>query len=190
MSLTETKETPPTAKQRMAENLGQYGKHPEQQQTLEARGKNSSKEVKKIQGAWTTNSRNRQAKTTRTREGELPSKEGRNQDRTAAFLPSLNKRQRKKTQVRTTEGEGRQEAKATESRTRGPTSTPNRSSRRGQKTATKQPGPSEQVKDKQRNQKEDEPRRAAATAPTSQLTSAADSAGQKHIHPKASENKQ
>ena len=96
MSLTETRETPPTTKQRMAENQGRSGKHPQQQQTLVARGKNSSKEVKKIQGAWTTKQEEPPSENNKDREGELPPKEGRNQDRTAALLPSLNKRQRKK----------------------------------------------------------------------------------------------
>ena len=189
MSLTETGETPPTAKQRMAENQGQSCKHPEQQQTLEARGKNSSKGVKKIQGAWITNNRNRQAKTTRTREGELPPKAGRNQDRTAAVPPSLNKRQRKKTQTKQQKERGdkrpRRQNVAPETPRAPQTGAAGGAKRLRPTTRIARAGEGQAEK-----QKEDEPRRAVATAPTSQLTRATDSAGQQHIHPKASENKQ
>ena len=61
-----------------------------------SKGKELQQRGRKFKELGQPNSRNRQAKTTRTREGELPLKEGRNQDKTAAFLPSPNKRQRKK----------------------------------------------------------------------------------------------
>ena len=53
-SLTENQATPSAAKPRRADNQGLSATTPSYQQTLEARGKNPSKEFKKTQGAWKT----------------------------------------------------------------------------------------------------------------------------------------
>ena len=137
-----------------------------------------------------TNSWNSQAKK-RGQGKESPSqKKGVSETGPQPSNPSLNKRQRKKPRRETTEGEGAtkgQGDRMPQQRPHG--SSTHRSSRRGQKTATKQPVPQKQVKDKQTQQKEDQPRRAAETAQTSQLTCTPDTAGQKHTHPEARETK-
>ena len=150
MSLTETRETPPTAKQRTIRQATRATVNTEsERKKLQQRGQEKSRSLDN-QTVGTAKRKQGQGK-----ESYPLSREEPRQDRSLPTRPEQTPKE--ETQARTTEGEGRQEAKATECHTRDPTSTPYRSSRRGQKTVTKQPGPPEQVKDKQRNQKEDEP---------------------------------
>ena len=152
--------------------------------------RNPSKELKKLKepGQQTVGT----AKRKQWGQGkEIPSqKKGGSETGPQPSNPSLNKRQRKKLRRKTTEGEGATRGQGDRMQQQRPHgSSTHRSSRRGQKTATKEPVPQEQVKDKQTQQKEDQPRRAAETAQTSQLTCAPDTTGQKHTHPEARETK-
>ena len=156
------------------DNQGPSVNHPE----LSA---NTGSERKETPAKSSRNSRSLDNKTVGTgkrkqrRQGkESPSqKKGGSKTGPQPSNPSLNKRQRKKPKRETTEGEGAtrgQGDRTPQQRPHG--SSTHRSSRRGQKTATKQPVTQKQVKDKPTQQKEDQPRRAAETAQTLQLTCA------------------
>ena len=79
-----------------------------------------------------------------------------------------------------------QEAKVTECRRRGPKGAQQPgAAKRAQKTVTKHPATPEQMQIKHSQHKQTQLLRAAETAPTTQLTQAQDTAGQKHTNTEA-----
>ena len=78
--------TTSTAKPRRVDNQGLTLTTSSQQQTLEARGKNPSKDSKKIPGAWTTK-RQEPPSENQDKGRRAPPKEGRNPGRIAAYQP-------------------------------------------------------------------------------------------------------
>ena len=81
-----TRVTTSAAKLQRADNQGPSVTTPRYQQTLEARGKNPSKDSKKTPGAWTTKLQEPPSEN-QDKGRRVPPKEGRNPGRTAAYQP-------------------------------------------------------------------------------------------------------
>ena len=170
-----TRVTTSAAKLLRADNQGPSVTTPSYQQTLEARGKNPSKDSKKTPGAWTTKLQEPQAKT-RTREGEFPQKEAGTQAGPQPTNPSEQTPKEENPGEKQHKERVRPEAKATERRNRDP--------RRAQHTGAaggatdlwpnhpNSRAGEEQTDMNRRTNHEGQPR-----PPTSQLTDAVDTAG-------------
>ena len=172
-----------------ADNQGLSATTPSYQQTLEARGKNPSKDEENA-SSLTTNCRNCQAKTTRTREGRVPpEKKAGTPVGPQPTNPSPNKRQRQKPRRGTTEGEGATIGQGDRTVQQRPhQSSTHRSSRRGHRPVTTQP--TARAGEGQKETRKVDNHKGQPRLQTSQRTGAVNTAGQKCTHPKARESKQ